>query len=280
VFTAEQIRADFEFMYEGLQSANFDLYAFTPRSEFESRYREWSKSFVKPMTRFDAEMEFQQFVALARQAHTRVESDYSGYNAYRAAGGAGFPLSIAVDDDRLLVTENFSGTPEIMPGDTISAINGEPISDLLPRLVAHISAETPEFAYVLLEVYLPLVVWLEVGPADAYSVSIDHGNGASGVYEISSPSDEEYTAAGNDVPFSLAGRDARMLSETVAYLRPGPFSNTEPGENSLDNTRFVDFVDTAFDRFIESGAKQLILDLRDNSGGNNSFSDPISTVVS
>jgi len=88
-FTPEQILADFEFMYEGLQSANFDLYAFTPRSEFETRYQEFRKGFVRPMTRFDAEMAFQKFVALAHQAHTRVESDYSGYFAYPAAGGAG-----------------------------------------------------------------------------------------------------------------------------------------------------------------------------------------------
>ena len=80
-FTPEQIQADFEFMYKGLQSANFDLYAFTARSEFETRYQQTRKQFVQPMTRFDAEMAFQKFVALAHQAHTRIESDFSEYFA-------------------------------------------------------------------------------------------------------------------------------------------------------------------------------------------------------
>ena len=81
VYTPEQIRADFEFMYDGLQSANFDLYAFTEPSDFETRYQEFREGFDQPMTRFDAEMAFQQFAALAHQAHTRVESDFSGFFA-------------------------------------------------------------------------------------------------------------------------------------------------------------------------------------------------------
>ncbi|MEJ2603515.1 MAG: hypothetical protein P8172_09505, partial [Gammaproteobacteria bacterium] len=58
-------------------------------------------------------------------------------------------------------------------------------------MTAHISAETPEFAYVLLERYLPLVIWLELGPVEAYSVSVDHAGGGSGTYEISANSAEE-----------------------------------------------------------------------------------------
>ena len=275
VFTAEQIRADFDFMYQGLQTANVDLYSSTPRGEFENRYRAFRSGYDRPMTRFEAEMAFQKFVALAHQAHTRVESDYSGYFAYRAAGGAGFPLDIAVVDGQMIITKNLSGMARLQPGDTITAVNGVQMSELLPRLTAHLSAETPEFAYVLLEPYMPLVIWLELGDVKAYSVSVDHADGSKGAYEISTATDEEQGSGQEDKPFSLEGRDARMLTETVAYLRPGPFNNTDEGANPLDTTAFVKFIDETFRTFIDSGATQLIVDLRDNSGGSNSFSDPM-----
>jgi hypothetical protein len=275
VFTPEQIRADFEFMYEGLQSANFDLYAFTDRSEFDTRYRDIREDLDQPMTRFDAEMLFQQFVALANQSHTNVESDYSAFFAHLAEGGTVFPLDIAVDEGQLLVTGNASGVSKIIPGDRITAIDGEQVSRVLPRLISHISAESPEFAYVLLETYMPLVIWLELGRVDATTVSIDHADGSKGVYDISTAPDESQASGKTDRPYSLGGRDARMLTETVAYLRPGPFSNTDPEANPLDTTKYLDFIDAAFKDFMENQAEHLILDLRDNPGGNNDFSDPV-----
>lgn len=275
VFSPDQIRADFAFMYEGLRSANFDLYAFTERSEFETRYREFNEGFDQPMTRFDAEVAFQQFAALARQAHTRVESDFSGFFAYLAEGGTMFPLDVAVEEGQLLVTGNSSSAPEIVPGDRITAIGGEPAAELLPRLIAHLSAESPEFAYVLLEMYMPLVVWLELGRADVSSVTIEHPNGIEGTYNLLIASDEEQRSGESHEPFSLEGRDAGMLTEAIAYLRPGPFNNTEPDANPLDTAEYLEFIDTAFQDFNQNKAEYLVLDLRDNPGGSNSFSDPV-----
>lgn len=274
-FTPDQLRADLEYMYEGLQSANFDLYASTPRSEFDKHYQALKNKLVEPMTRFDAETTFQQFAALAYQAHTRVESDYSEFFAYLGKGGAAFPLGVMVEDGQLLVTGNSSGVIEILPGDSISAINRQKMKDLLPRLIAHISAESPEFAYVLLETYMPFVIWLELGRTEASSVSIDHADGTAGIYDLVVKPGENQDSGGIRKPFSLDGRDSRMLTDTVAYLRPGPFSNTDPDANSLDTTAFVEFINSAFEGFIENEAAHLIVDLRDNPGGDNSFSDPV-----
>lgn len=65
-----------------------------------------------------------------------------------------------------------------------------------------------------------------------------------------------------------------MLDDAIAYLRPGPFYNDDPEAASVwDNASFAEFVDQSFARFAEAEAKLLLIDLRDNPGGDNSFSD-------
>ena len=72
---------------------------------------------------------------------------------------------------------------------------------------------------------------------------------------------------------SLAqSRRAEMLPYGVAYLRPGPFYAA--GEDETLET-FEAFVDGAFREFIAADAQDLVIDLRDNPGGDNSFSDPM-----
>ena len=62
----------------------------------------------------------------------------------------------------------------------------------------------------------------------------------------------------------------------MAYLRPGPFYDNRPEASTpWDPTAFREFIDAAFGQFIAAGAKSVLIDLRDNPGGDNSFSDPM-----
>jgi len=65
-----------------------------------------------------------------------------------------------------------------------------------------------------------------------------------------------------------------MLGGGVAYLRPGPFYDNRPeAATPWDPTAFGAFIDAAFAKFIAEGARSVLIDLRDNPGGDNSFSD-------
>jgi C-terminal processing protease CtpA/Prc len=74
------------------------------------------------------------------------------------------------------------------------------------------------------------------------------------------------------------GRTFKFIGD-VAYLRPGDFLNAETQDIStqeaFDNTEFLDFIDSAFREIARKKAQHLILDLRGNYGGDNSFSDPM-----
>lgn len=75
-----------------------------------------------------------------------------------------------------------------------------------------------------------------------------------------------------DLTLNYTERIARMLPDGVAYLRPGIFLNLD-SEDMFDTTSFHAFIDKAFEDFLAADADALLIDLRDNPGGDNSFSD-------
>lgn len=275
----EDARADLERLYTGLRAAEADLFAVTPAEVFERRYQELHDQMVEPVTPDDLHADLQRFAALAQHAHTRIEGLNPAWNAYSEGGGTVFPLDFLVDNGEVIV----AGAPTdsaVQPGDRLLSLNGDPNPIWLPKLTRNISAETPELAYALMANGAAYFVWLEYGPKDSFDLEIERDGATKTVTMPSIPLEELSELERLEDGFVLQGREAKLLTETVGYLRPGGFFNlkaTTP-EAYFDPdaiAAYQAFIDEAFTSFISQGVEHLVLDLRDNPGGDNSFSDPV-----
>ncbi|HMH88368.1 MAG TPA: S41 family peptidase [Steroidobacteraceae bacterium] len=279
VFSPAELRADFAQMYRGLQAAHFNLYAFTPKRELDKRYAQLLGQINRPMTRFEAKILFELFAADVRMGHTRVDSPTVDWNAYRKNGGKGFPLQIRIADERVYVAENLSGLDAVKPGDEITGLNGQTMAHWLKRTERHVSAETPDMAHSLMEYDFAIYLWVELGAADGFDIETRSASSAARHLHLQARTSEEMEAARLKQPAVLdlenPVRDAKLLDHGVAYLRPGPFYNSEAktGADEWDVAGFREFIDQAFEGFLQAGASRLIIDLRGNPGGDNLFSD-------
>ncbi len=275
----DEAREDLTALYEGLQLAHYSLFADTPRAVMDEAYARLHAELDGPMTTPALHREFQRFAALAGHGHARVEGLNPGFRAHVDEGGLVFPLDLEIRDGAVVVV----GAPEgsgVEVGDEVLALNGVPNALWLDRVTGYISAETPDLAYSILERTTPYAMWLAYGAPDSFEVEI---SGPFGHRIVSLPAVDYATYAAQPVAGTgpdLSGREARLLTPEIAYLRPGPFYNTgatTPAEayDPAATRQFIAFVDAAFESFIASGAQTLILDLRDNPGGDASYSDPV-----
>lgn len=279
-FTPEQIRADFADLYSGLREAHYDLYVHRAKADYDGLYKTMRSDFRRPMTLSEVETRFQLFVAYGEVAHARIEASGDSWEAFRAGGGKAFPVRFRIIDGRAMVTGNPGGQGGIAPGDELLALDGTPMADWIERLSRRISADTLYMKASLLEVRFPKALWLDVGPRDRWRVKIRRADGARATVQVTAASRAETRAAEDAQPPAFAidseSREARMLTPSIAYLKPGPFYDNRPGvANMWDNSAFIPFIDAAFEDFIAKGAGDLIIDLRDNPGGDSSFSDPM-----
>lgn len=277
--TSEEAREDLAALYQGLQEAHYDLFASTPRAVFDEHFERLSHRFDGPAELSALHRDFQRFTALARHVHARVEGLNPGFGAHLEDGGLLFPLDLRITDSAVIVVGALAGSG-LAVGEELLAVNGAPNAIWLARVTGPIAAETPELAYSQLERLLPYFMWLEYGDRSTFSVTVAGSNGPREV-QLQAVDHDTYASTPNlAYAVDLSGREAVMLSDTIAYLRPGAFFNlnaTTPAEayDPEANRRFIAVIDEAFNSFIENGADALILDLRHNPGGDNSYSDAI-----
>ncbi|MEO0575963.1 MAG: S41 family peptidase [Pseudomonadota bacterium] len=274
---AKDAQADFDALYEGLKASHVDLYAHRSKKDFDTRFAQIKKRFNQPIERWELTLEFQRFVAYGNVAHANIAFATDVYSNYRESGGLAFPIYPRIVDGRTYIGEDYSGIDAIQPGDEILAINDVSMVEWLERTSAHISADTPYIAHSLLEFWFPVYLWVELGEQPSYTLSVMSRGDKRHDVRVPGLTRADIAAAGdssNDA-FSLdaSSRSYRMLTDKIAYLRSGPFYNVEDAENLWDNNAYATFVDAAFEDFIKNDATALVIDLRNNPGGDNSFSD-------
>jgi len=272
-----QIKEDFAQLYEDLQSASYNFFAHTEKATFDQHYLEFQSKIHGNMTELDVHRLFLRFVALADIAHTRIDFPIQFFREFINKGGKTLPLSIRVESDKVIITE-YLGTKDIQTGDTLLMVNGQPALVWLQTLSQYLAADDLRLAYVLLEAWgVAPYLWLYDGEQPHYTLTVaraDSGEQYEVVQPTLSQNTQEQHVASEDVDDSEP-REYQVLNEQIGYLKPGEFYNVyaENNDQIWDTTEFHSFVDEAMNTFIEAKVQDIVIDLRGNAGGTNSFSD-------
>lgn len=273
----ELLRDDFRALYAGLQEAHYDLFVHTPRAVYDREFERALAGLDRPLTPFEARLRFQEFVALGRVAHARIDPPTQSFVEFRETGGRMFPLEVRIRGGRVYVAQNLSGLDRPVAGDEITSLDGVPSRDWLDRLRRRVSADDDYLAETLVEPQFGFLLWLDRGAADSFRLGVRQADGSQAVVDVPARSRPEMRASAGKAPATLeidpATREARVLPGGVAYLRPGVFMNVAEGGDPFDTKAFHAFIDDSFGKFLAAGAGRLLIDLRDNPGGDNSFSD-------
>lgn len=263
-FSKQQVLEDLTYLRETLEDAHYNLYTYTSQEEFEANYQQIRASILSDSLNYlDAYKYFQAVVSKANNGHTEIPFPGQEYGVYAYADGTVLPLEIAFEEGHPLIRKNWSENPEIEIGSELLSINGLSMDAVLNQIYPQISAEREYFKQAKIELLsFPRLYWLVFGQVDTFEVEIQTSAGIKSFKIQAVPLIEGYEMKRDEI---INRQNHLEFIDQTAYLKIGSFTG--------DEAAYRAFIDSAFTEIKQRKSENLILDIRHNDGGDDSFSD-------
>jgi C-terminal processing protease CtpA/Prc len=266
---SQSVKEDLDYLYKSLQSTHYNLFAFQSKESYDSLYNQLKLSIpIDSLTVLQTVTYFQKLVSFANTGHCEIDFPAQSYIDYAYTGGTVFPLELAFENNKAFVRKNFSTDLQIQIGDELLAIDGMPINEVLQQLYPFVSAERLYFKNAKIEfTSFPRLLFQLNGKKDSWIIQTKNKDNQISKVEVKAVSVIDYETNRNGEVVNPQKKI--QLYGDIAYLNTGQFGSNEADGEMV----FKKYIDSAFSVIKEKSVKHLIIDLRNNPGGHNDYSD-------
>ena len=263
-FKGQDVLNDLSFLYSSLKEQHPQLHAFTSKDSMELILERLKGELKEEVTLEKSYLILSQLTDAVKCSHTGIRLPYR-YQASVNEFGHYFPFRLYFKNEKaFFISGNFENKDLILPGNEIVSINNLSVKGIIEELFFLIPSEgcnvTTKY-HVLNKRFNALFYFLD----DSEKFNIKYRKGAS-VDSITVPScrleniQTLYGEIENDIPISFHYTD----NMNIGLLKVATFAMP-------DMDHYFKQLDSIFNDLKTSNAQNLILDLRDNSGGHPIF---------
>ncbi len=263
-YSPKELIEDLYYLIRTLEEIHPDLYAVTSGETIRAEVAKLRSELTEPMDRVEFYRRTSPIITMLGDGHTGARLPAEEWAHYLDEGGKIFPLSLRIDGGRVFLRESISLEENEIPGAAeIVAINGIEMETILTELLRYSCGERIQFREKRIESNFPAYLWTIYGFSGTFNVI------------IRLPDSRE------TLSFSIEGVTKDKITSSSA-MTGAPYSfKVLPGTNTgyidfrsfRDLDKFKHFLEETFSRIKEEGISDLIIDVRNNGGGNSSLGD-------
>ena len=271
-FTKQELLDDIDSLYVIINEIHPNMFAFISQEEFDMKVEKAKHLIKDDMTLSEFFNITAPLVADLKDGHTSI---YFPYNILRRETKI-FPILIKVQHPcfSTIVLDDYNESDISIPAGTIiKTINGKDVNKLAQRMYSTVSGEMDSFRFAIMNKRLPELIYALV-PDSIFNI--------------------EYIVDGNILSATLPGTGftatrKRMIEFEKLQQQQENYSLSVDHENKIatihfniftDLPRFQTFVDSAFTVINNNGISDLIIDIRQNGGGQSSIGDEFFQYIS
>lgn len=255
--SAEGVRADLDAWMRGMAALNPDL---SVRTDFDGMNRELEAvraAITAPMSRREAWLLLARINPHLRDGHSGVLIPAGLLAAHLAQGGRLAPVEFRFDANGVA---RVIAAPTQAPagGDRIVAINGVPVADIVAHFLARVPGDTEGFRRAYLSRRFAALYWFAYGDTGDYDITFADATGCEHTARV--PGVTQAPASLQLEPNPAELFQHRIIGADIGYFRVATFDYEQREALAAEAI-------AAFDDFKASNVRAVIIDVRDNSGG-------------
>jgi hypothetical protein len=290
ILTSAQQQEDFKIFKTGIQEMHAGLYWFITPERFNTMYDSVYNSLKDNSTTEEYYTKLRYCMAMLHHGHGGIEltEKEAGVN-YRMGtlpkSRKHLPFVLKYLNKRLFIIHNFSSNRQITNGSEILSINGEPVEKITAQLMNYVFANGRNitFKYAMLDEYFQFHYLYQVlhPGTEKYSLTIIPFKSKKKTTVMADAVLPQVIA---DAYKNVTGKKISDYSNMVyyklldnktktGYLRFGSFAAFLV-EDSV--TKFPVLLEKMFGEIKQQGIKNLIVDVRNNEGGDDTWQTAVS----
>ncbi|MEZ0469073.1 S41 family peptidase [Luteimonas salinilitoris] len=263
IFSPEQLRADLDVIRNTIDRAHPDPAHSADEAALTHAFARIRRCLDDDMTRDQAWAQLAILNPVLADGHLLVGyPDWREDSLAHLAGKGFFPFEVHVDpaDGQPFIRSKLGGGATDLAGARIERIDGRDARRVTRALLARVHGDTPAFRAELLSRRWWFFYWKRYGDEATYDLELTQPEAS----RIVVPASRETPALlANEASFDRQFR-FELLPGNTALLTIGGFG-------WHDEARYYDFTRSAFRRMRDAGVRTLIIDLRANGGGDDTF---------
>ena len=271
-YKPEELKADLAYLIQQYEQIHPGLYTYVSRQSISQQVKAIHRQLNRPMTRLEFCRLIIPITASFRDGHTGMNFPRYELASFVQKGGLVFPYEVSLQGNQLFIKTDYSDNPATPAGTQILSINGIPTQTITQKMVAYSSGELDSFRQIRAGNNFLRLAWYIFGFQSPYQLSIKTKAGATlhvvqpgltvSAYETKVSQTAQKQALDNKYKYSFT-----LWPEQQAAF----FSF-----NHMDNLpAFESFLDSMFTTLHQQKTENLIIDMRQNGGGNSALGEAL-----
>lgn len=268
-FSPEKILHTIDDVTRELASAHPGFYRYTPKVSFAKFIDSVKATVTDSLTELEVFRKFKPIISRIGCLHTGITLSPK-FEDYLNQQPNLFPFQLYFIENKAYVLNNYSSDKSIVSGDEIVGVNGQSMEVIIKKLLPRIPSDGYNLTMKYRALYYSFPVWYrnQIEVAGNFEILIQRGVLKTRHQIQAARFNELATKEGFLIEPVVPKQLAFRIENNTGFLTIHSFSNSAIKRGKQE---FKPFIDQAFVELKQKNIQHLVVDLRDNTGGSDSY---------